>query len=192
MSDISESRFCKLTPSMSEAIRLTRKSLHLTQNDVAKAVSISIPRYSRIETNSIKNVEIDVLSNVLEFLGLEMDSVQKRFGTRVSFTIPQEMKSELIFLKNLKELDTVSETIKYCIRFTLDSYYKSKISEPLLNEIKEILNATYDDQISKMSLDLSVKNLILETMSGDSTRELNDIQNNLKKIFMNYSHVKNE
>ena len=181
-----------LTKGMSEIIRTTRIKKKLTQKDISEQIHITVKKYSKYETREVKSIEIEILLNILNVLGLEMDDVTKRLDSRCSFTISCEMKNELEFLKNYKNLDTLTDVIKYCIRFTLDSTYKNKISVGLLEEIKEILDITYNEQMKKMSLDLEIKNLILESMNNQSTYELNKIQNQLKNIFLNYSHVKNE
>ena len=181
-----------LTKGMSEIIRTTRIKKKLTQKDISEQIHITVKKYSKYETREVKSIETEILLNILNVLGLEMDDVTKRLDSRCSFTISCEMKNELEFLKNYKNLDTLTDVIKYCIRFTLDSTYKNKISVGLLEEIKEILDITYNEQMKKMSLDLEIKNLILESMNNQSTYELNKIQNQLKNIFLNYSHVKNE
>lgn len=52
-----------------ETIRQRREQLHLTQKDVAEAIGVDVPMYSRIEkgTRPIKEEAISILASLLKF-----------------------------------------------------------------------------------------------------------------------------
>lgn len=52
-----------------ETIRQRREQLHLTQKDIADAIGVDVPMYSRIEkgTRPIKEDAISILASILQF-----------------------------------------------------------------------------------------------------------------------------
>ena len=192
MSSLNPNESIPLTSDIAFKLKNKRISLGYTQDDVSRAAGISSKKYSRIETMKSQTIELETLYILAEILDLDMESIFKRFDTRVSFSVSEDLKKELEFLRDSKNISTLSDTIKYCINFTLHEFYMEKISVTLLDEIKEMLDATYNDQLYKLSLQNNIKDIILKNFANNNDYELLEIEEDLKRVFLNYYRVAKE
>ena len=55
-----------------------------------------------------------------------------------------------------------------------------------------MLNSTYNDQLSKLSLQNNIKDIILKNFSNNNDFELQEIEEELRNIFMKYYHAKRD
>ena len=88
---------------LASSLKFARVRKQYSQDDIAKRVGISRPKYQRIESCMTNFVDDDLLRKLADVLELDYTTlVNDRTMYKTTFNITKEMRLDLIHLKNSK------------------------------------------------------------------------------------------
>ena len=172
---------------LASSLKNARIRKQYSQDEIAKRVGISRPKYQRIESCMMNSVDDNLLRKLAEVLELDYFTlVNNRNVFRLTVNITKEKRNDLVHLKDDKGLSSISETIKYCIEYTLNDISKSNVSTEIMIDVREAIVNTFIQEMDKLSHAHEMDALILQYLDdkyGTNSNELRtDIEQYLTKI----------
>lgn len=167
---------------LASSLKFARVRKQYSQDDIAKRVGISRPKYQRIESCMTNFVDDDLLRKLADVLELDYTAlVNDRTMYKTTFNITKEMRLDLIHLKNSKGFSTISETIQYCIEYTLNENSKSNVSIEIMNDVREAILNTYIQELEKLHHSHEIDALILKYLDDKYGTNSNEIRTDIEQ-----------
>lgn len=176
---------------LASSLKNARTRKRYSQDDIAKRLGISRPKYQRIESCMMNSVDEDLLRRLADVLEIDYTSlVNDRMMYKTTFNITKEMRLDLLHLKDSKGFDTISETIQYCIDYTLNENSKSNVSTEIMNDVREAIVNTFIQEMDKLSHAHEIDELILQYLDDKYGTNSNEIRTDIEQYFTNIKHSK--
>lgn len=96
----------------------------------------------------------------------------------------------LLNLKNVKGFNSISETIKYCIDYTVNESGKSNVSTAIMNDVREAIVNTFIQEMDKLSHAHEMDTLILKYLDDKYGTNSNELRTDIEQYFANIKHAK--
>ena len=185
--DMANKMNVELDTVLANELKDARTHKQLSQDEIANLVGISRQKYQRIEKCIMDSVDDNLLRKLAEVLELDYFTlVNNRNMYRLTVNITKEKRNDLMHLKDDKGFSSISETIKYCIEYTLNDISKSNVSTEIMNDVREAIVNTFIQEMNKLSHEHDMDTLILKYLDdkyGTNSNELRtDIEQYLAKI----------
>ena len=174
---------------LASSLKYARTRKQYSQDEIAKRVGISRPKYQRIESCMMNSVDDDLLRKLADVLEIDYTSlVNDRMMYKTTFNITKEMRLDLLHLKDSKGFNTISETIQYCIEYTLNENSKSNVSIEIMNDVREAILNTYIQELEKLHHSHEIDALILKYLDDKYGTNSNELRTDIEHYLTSIKH----
>ena len=174
---------------LANELKDARTHKQLSQDEIANLVGISRQKYQRIEKCIMDSVDDNLLRKLAEVLELDYFTlVNNRNMYRLTVNITKEKRNDLMHLKDDKGFSSISETIKYCIEYTLNDISKSNVSTEIMNDVREAIVNTFIQEMNKLSHEHDMDTLILKYLDDKYGTNSNELRTDIEQYLANIKH----
>lgn len=170
---------------LAEKLKNARIRLGLTQEDVAIKANVSRLKYHRIEACKVDYVDESLLYKIAEILNIDYLSLTRNNIYKSTFLYTNDMRLDLLNLKNVKGFSSISETIKYCIDYTINEIGKSNVSTEIMNNVREAIVNTFVQEMDKLSHTHEIDELILHYLDDKYGTNSNELRTDIEQYLTN-------
>lgn len=189
--DMANKMNIELDTVLANELKDARTHKQLSQDEIANLVGISRQKYQRIEKCIMDSVDDNLLRKLAEVLELDYFTlVNNRNMYRLTVNITKEKRNDLMHLKDDKGFSSISETIKYCIEYTLNDISKSNISTEIMNDVREAIVNTFIQEMNKLSHEHDMDTLILKYLDDKYGTNSNELRTDIEQYLANIKHSK--
>lgn len=176
---------------LANELKDARTHKQLSQDEIANLVGISRQKYQRIESCMMSSVDDNLLRKLAEVLELDYFTlVNNRNVFRLTVNITKEKRNDLVHLKDDKGFSSISETIKYCIEYTLNDISKSNVSTEIMIDVREAIVNTFIQEMDKLSHAHEMDVLILQYLDDKYGTNSNELRTDIEQYLANIKHSK--
>lgn len=176
---------------LANELKDARTHKQLSQDEIANLVGISRQKYQRIEKCIMDSVDDNLLRKLAEVLELDYFTlVNNRNMYRLTVNITKEKRNDLMHLKDDKGFSSISETIKYCIEYTVNEIAKSNVSTEIMNDVREAIVNTFIQEMDKLSHAHEMDVLILQYLDDKYGTNSNELRTDIEQYLANIKHSK--
>ena len=187
--DMANKMNVELDTVLANELKDARTHKQLSQDEIANLVGISRQKYQRIEKCIIDTVDDNLLRKLAEVLELDYFTlVNNRNMYRLTVNITKEKRNDLMHLKDDKGFSSISETIKYCIEYTLNDISKSNVSTEIMNDVREAIVNTFIQEMNKLSHEHDMDTLILKYLDDKYGTNSNELRTDIEQYLANIKH----
>lgn len=187
--DMANKMNVELDTVLANELKDARTHKQLSQDEIANLVGISRQKYQRIEKCIMDSVDDNLLRKLAEVLELDYFTlVNNRNMYRLTVNITKEKRNDLMHLKDDKGFSSISETIKYCIEYTLNDISKSNVSTEIMNDVREAIVNTFIQEMNKLSHEHDMDTLILKYLDDKYGTNSNELRTDIEQYFANIKH----
>lgn len=189
--DMANKMNIELDTVLTNELKDARTHKQLSQDEIANLVGISRQKYQRIEKCIMDSVDDNLLRKLAEVLELDYFTlVNNRNMYRLTVNITKEKRNDLMHLKDDKGFSSISETIKYCIEYTLNDISKSNVSTEIMNDVREAIVNTFIQEMNKLSHEHDMDTLILKYLDDKYGTNSNELRTDIEQYLANIKHSK--
>ena len=189
--DMANKMNVELDTVLANELKDARTHKQLSQDEIANLVGISRQKYQRIEKCIMDSVDDNLLRKLAEVLELDYFTlVNNRNMYRLTVNITKEKRNDLMHLKDDKGFSSISETIKYCIEYTLNDISKSNVSTEIMNDVREAIVNTFIQEMDKLSHAHEMDALILQYLDDKYGTNSNELRTDIEQYLANIKHSK--
>lgn len=189
--DMANKMNVELDTVLANELKDARTHKQLSQDEIANLVGISRQKYQRIEKCIMDTVDDNLLRKLAEVLELDYFTlVNNRNMYRLTVNITKEKRNDLMHLKDDKGFSSISETIKYCIEYTLNDISKSNVSTEIMNDVREAIVNTFIQEMNKLTHAHEMDALILQYLDDKYGTNSNELRTDIKQYLANIKHSK--
>lgn len=189
--DMANKMNIELDTVLANELKDARTHKQLSQDEIANLVGISRQKYQRIEKCIMDSVDDNLLRKLAEVLELDYFTlVNNRNMYRLTVNITKEKRNDLMHLKDDKGFSRISETIKYCIEYTLNDISKSNVSTEIMNDVREAIVNTFIQEMNKLSHEHDMDTLILKYLDDKYGTNSNELRTDIEQYLANIKHSK--
>ena len=189
--DMANKMNVELDTVLANELKDARTHKQLSQDEIANLVGISRQKYQRIEKCIMDSVDDNLLRKLAEVLELDYFTlVNNRNMYRLTVNITKEKRNDLMHLKDDKGFSSISETIKYCIEYTLNDISKSNVSTEIMNDVREAIVNTFIQEMNKLSHEHDMDTLILKYLDDKYGTNSNKLRTDIEQYLANIKHSK--
>lgn len=189
--DMANKMNVELDTVLANELKDARTHKQLSQDEIANLVGISRQKYQRIEKCIMDTVDDNLLRKLAEVLELDYFTlVNNRNMYRLTVNITKEKRNDLMHLKDDKGFSSISETIKYCIEYTLNDISKSNVSTEIMNDVREAIVNTFIQEMNKLSHEHDMDTLILKYLDDKYGMNSNELRTDIEQYLANIKHSK--
>lgn len=189
--DMANKMNVELDTVLANELKDARTHKQLSQDEIANLVGISRQKYQRIEKCIMDSVDDNLLRKLAEVLELDYFTlVNNRNMYRLTVNITKEKRNDLMHLKDDKGFSSISETIKYCIEYTLNDISKSNVSTEIMNDVREAIVNTFIQEMNKLSHEHDMDTLILKYLDDKYGTNSNELRTDIEQYLANIKHSK--
>ena len=178
-----------LDDNLIDLIKKARRSKDFTQIDMAEMLGISSKKYSRIETKVISRIDRDMLKKIADILDINVSDRINNYGLRCSFSLSQDMRNDLEILKLSKGFSSISDTVKYCVHEVINDFFLRKCSNDLLDDLREMLMTTYNNELDKLSRKNEINEAILTILGAKFNINVDEIKKEIEDEIKKRNHA---
>ena len=190
--DMADKMNVELDTVLANELKDARTHKQLSQDEIANLVGISRQKYQRIESCMMNSVDDNLLRKLTEVLELDYFTlVNNRNVFRLTVNITKEKRNDLVHLKNDKGFSSISETIKYCIEYTLNDISKSNVSTEIMIAVREAIVNTFIQEMDKLSHAHEMDALILQYLDDKYGTNSNELRTDIEQYLSKIKHSKN-
>ena len=187
--DMANKMNVELDTVLANELKDARTHKQLSQDEIANLVGISRQKYQRIEKCIMDSVDDNLLRKLAEVLELDYFTlVNNRNMYRLTVNITKEKRNDLMNLKDDKGFSSISETIKYCIEYTLNDISKSNVSTEIMNDVREAIVNTFIQEMNKLSHEHDMDTLILKYLDDKYGTNSNELRTDIEQYLANIKH----
>ena len=189
--DMADKMNIELDTVLANELKDARTHKQLSQDEIANLVGISRQKYQRIESCMMNSVDDNLLRKLAEVLELDYFTlVNNRNVFRLTVNITKEKRNDLVHLKDDKGFSSISETIKYCIEYTLNDISKSNVSTEIMIDVREAIVNTFIQEMDKLSHAHEMDTLILQYLDDKYGTNSNELRTDIEQYLANIKHSK--
>lgn len=189
--DMADKMNIELDTVLANELKDARTHKQLSQDEIANLVGISRQKYQRIESCMMNSVDDNLLRKLAEVLELDYFTlVNNRNVYRLTVNITKEKRNDLVHLKDDKGFSSISETIKYCIEYTLNDISKSNVSTEIMIDVREAIVNTFIQEMDKLSHAHEMDALILKYLDDKYGTNSNELRTDIEQYLTNIKHSK--
>lgn len=189
--DMANKMNIELDTVLANELKDARTHKQLSQDEIANLVGISRQKYQRIEKCIMDSVDDNLLRKLAEVLELDYFTlVNNRNMYRLTVNITKEKRNDLMHLKDDKGFSSISETIKYCIEYTLNDISKSNVSTEIMIDVREAIVNTFIQEMDKLSHAHEMDVLILQYLDDRYGTNSNELRTDIEQYLANIKHSK--
>ena len=189
--DMANKMNIELDTVLANELKDARTHKQLSQDEIANLVGISRQKYQRIEKCIMDSLDDNLLRKLAEVLELDYFTlVNNRNMYRLTVNITKEKRNDLMHLKDDKGFSSISETIKYCIEYTLNDISKSNVSTEIMNDVREAIVNTFIQEMNKLSHEHDMDTLILKYLDDKYGTNSNELRTDIEQYLANIKHSK--
>ena len=189
--DMADKMNVELDTVLANELKDARTHKQLSQDEIANLVGISRQKYQRIESCMMNSVDDNLLRKLAEVLELDYFTlVNNRNVFRLTVNITKEKRNDLVHLKDDKGFSSISETIKYCIEYTLNDISKSNVSTEIMIDVREAIVNTFIQEMDKLSHAHEMDALILKYLDDKYGTNSNELRTDIEQYLTNIKHSK--
>lgn len=189
--DMADKMNIELDTVLANELKDARTHKQLSQDEIANLVGISRQKYQRIESCMMNSVDDNLLRKLAEVLELDYFTlVNNRNVYRLTVNITKEKRNDLMHLKDDKGFSSISETIKYCIEYTLNDISKSNVSTEIMVDVREAIVNTFVQEMDKLSHAHDMDTLILKYLDDKYGMNSNELRTDIEQYLANIKHSK--
>lgn len=189
--DMADKMNVELDTVLASELKDARTHKQLSQDEIANLVGISRQKYQRIESCMMNSVDDNLLRKLAEVLELDYFTlVNNRNVYRLTVNITKEKRNDLMHLKDDKGFSSISETIKYCIEYTLNDISKSNVSTEIMVDVREAIVNTFVQEMDKLSHAHDMDTLILKYLDDKYGMNSNELRTDIEQYLANIKHSK--
>lgn len=189
--DMADKMNIELDTVLANKLKDARTHKQLSQDEIANLVGISRQKYQRIESCMMNSVDDNLLRKLAEVLELDYFTlVNNRNVFRLTVNITKEKRNDLVHLKDDKGFSSISETIKYCIEYTLNDISKSNVSTEIMIDVREAIVNTFIQEMDKLSHAHEMDALILQYLDDKYGTNSNELRTDIEQYLANIKHSK--
>lgn len=189
--DMANKMNIELDTVLANELKDARTHKQLSQDEIANLVGISRQKYQRIESYMMNSVDDNLLRKLAEVLELDYFTlVNNRNVFRLTVNITKEKRNDLVHLKDDKGFSSISETIKYCIEYTLNDISKSNVSTEIMIDVREAIVNTFIQEMDKLSHAHEMDVLILQYLDDKYGTNSNELRTDIEQYLANIKHSK--
>ena len=189
--DMADKMNIELDTVLANELKDARTHKQLSQDEIANLVGISRQKYQRIESCMMNSVDDNLLRKLAEVLELDYFTlVNNRNVFRLTVNITKEKRNDLVHLKDDKGFSSISETIKYCIEYTLNDISKSNVSTEIMIDVREAIVNTFIQEMDKLSHSHEMDVLILQYLDDKYGTNSNELRTDIEQYLANIKHSK--
>lgn len=189
--DMADKMNIELDTVLANELKDARTHKQLSQDEIANLVGISRQKYQRIESCMMNSVDDNLLRKLAEVLELDYFTlVNNRNVYRLTVNITKEKRNDLVHLKDDKGFSSISETIKYCIEYTVNEIAKSNVSTEIMNDVREAIVNTFIQEMDKLSHAHEMDVLILQYLDDKYGTNSNELRTDIEQYLANIKHSK--
>lgn len=189
--DMANKMNVELDTVLANELKDARTHKQLSQDEIANLVGISRQKYQRIESGMMNSVDDNLLRKLAEVLELDYFTlVNNRNVYRLTVNITKEKRNALVHLKDDKGFSSISETIKYCIEYTLNDISKSNVSTEIMIDVREAIVNTFIQEMDKLSHAHEMDALILKYLDDKYGTNSNELRTDIEQYLTNIKHSK--
>lgn len=189
--DVANKMNVELDTVLANELKDARTHKQLSQDEIANLVGISRQKYQRIEKCIMDTVDDNLLRKLAEVLELDYFTlVNNRNMYRLTVNITKEKRNDLMHLKDDKGFSSISETIKYCIEYTLNDISKSNVSTEIMNDVREAIVNTFIQEMNKLTHAHEMDALILQYLDDKYGTNSNELRTDIEQYLANIKHSK--
>ncbi|RHE42863.1 XRE family transcriptional regulator [Eubacterium sp. AM28-29] len=189
--DMANKMNVELDTVLANELKDARTHKQLSQDEIANLVGISRQKYQRIEKCIMDTVDDNLLRKLAEVLELDYFTlVNNRNMYRLTVNITKEKRNDLMHLKDDKGFSSISETIKYCIEYTLNDISKSNVSTEIMNDVREAIVNTFIQEMNKLTHAHEMDALILQYLDDKYGTNSNELRTDIEQYLANIKHSK--
>lgn len=189
--DMADKMNVELDTVLTNELKDARTHKQLSQDEIANLVGISRQKYQRIESCMMNSVDDNLLRKLAEVLELDYFTlVNNRNVYRLTVNITKEKRNDLMHLKDDKGFSSISETIKYCIEYTLNDISKSNVSTEIMIDVREAIVNTFIQEMDKLSHAHEMDALILKYLDDKYGTNSNELRTDIEQYLTNIKHSK--
>lgn len=189
--DMADKMNIELDTVLANELKDARTHKQLSQDEIANLVGISRQKYQRIESCMMNSVDDNLLRKLAEVLELDYFTlVNNRNVFRLTVNITKEKRNDLVHLKDDKGFSSISETIKYCIEYTLNDISKSNVSTEIMIDVREAIVNTFVQEMDKLSHAHEMDALILKYLDDKYGTNSNELRTDIEQYLTNIKHSK--
>lgn len=189
--DMADKMNIELDTVLANELKDARTHKQLSQDEIANLVGISRQKYQRIESCMMNSVNDNLLRKLAEVLELDYFTlVNNRNVYRLTVNITKEKRNDLVHLKDDKGFSSISETIKYCIEYTLNDISKSNVSTEIMIDVREAIVNTFIQEMDKLSHAHEMDALILKYLDDKYGTNSNELRTDIEQYLTNIKHSK--
>lgn len=189
--DMADKMNIELDTVLANELKDARTHKQLSQDEIANLVGISRQKYQRIESCMMNSVDDNLLRKLAEVLELDYFTlVNNRNVFRLTVNITKEKRNDLVHLKDDKGFSSISETIKYCIEYTLKDISKSNVSTEIMIDVREAIVNTFIQEMDKLSHAHEMDVLILQYLDDRYGTNSNELRTDIEQYLANIKHSK--
>ena len=189
--DMADKMNIELDTVLANELKDARTHKQLSQDEIANLVGISRQKYQRIESCMMYSVDDNLLRKLAEVLELDYFTlVNNRNVFRLTVNITKEKRNDLVHLKDDKGFSSISETIKYCIEYTLNDISKSNVSTEIMIDVREAIVNTFIQEMDKLSHAHEMDVLILQYLDDRYGTNSNELRTDIEQYLANIKHSK--
>lgn len=189
--DMADKMNIELDTVLANELKDARTHKQLSQDEIANLVGISRQKYQRIESCMMNSVDDNLLRKLAEVLELDYFTlVNNRNVFRLTVNITKEKRNDLVHLKDDKGFSSISETIKYCIEYTLNDISKSNVSTKIMIDVREAIVNTFIQEMDKLSHAHEMDVLILQYLDDRYGTNSNELRTDIEQYLANIKHSK--
>ncbi|MGO5330346.1 helix-turn-helix domain-containing protein [Holdemanella porci] len=187
--DMANKMNVELDTVLANELKDARTHKQLSQDEIANLVGISRQKYQRIEKCIMDTVDDNLLRKLAEVLELDYFTlVNNRNMYRLTVNITKEKRNDLMHLKDDKGFSSISETIKYCIEYTLNDISKSNVSTEIMNDVREAIVNTFIQEMNKLTHAHDMDTLILKYLDDKYGTNSNELRTDIEQYLANIKH----
>lgn len=189
--DMADKMNIELDTVLANELKDARTHKQLSQDEISNLVGISRQKYQRIESCMMNSVDDNLLRKLAEVLELDYFTlVNNRNVFRLTVNITKEKRNDLVHLKDDKGFSSISETIKYCIEYTLNDISKSNVSTEIMIDVREAIVNTFIQEMDKLSHAHEMDVLILQYLDDRYGTNSNELRTDIEQYLANIKHSK--
>lgn len=136
-------------------------------------------------------VDESLLYKLADILKIDYLSLTRNNIYKSTFLYTNDMRLDLLNLKNVKGFSSISETIKYCIDFTVNEISKSNVSTEIMNNVREAIVNTFIQEMDKLSHAHEMDALILQYLDDKYGTNSNELRTDIEQYLTKIKHSKN-
>ena len=178
-----------LDDNLIDLIKKARRSKDFTQIDMAEMLGISSKKYSRIETKVISRIDRDMLKKIADILDINVSDRINNYGLRCSFSLSQDMSNDLEVLLLSKGFSSISDTVKYCVHEVINDFFLRKCSNDLLDDLREMLMTTYNNELAKLARKNEINEAILTILGAKFNINVDEIKKEIEDEIKKRNHA---